>query len=343
MSSRMTSRVLICDDSAMARKQLARALPPEWDIEVEFAGDGAEALARIAQGDIDAMFLDLNMPVKDGYETLEEIHRQDLPIVVVVVSGDIQPEAVSRTKKLGAYEFIKKPVDTERLVKIQEQFGIFPLKEDNAPPPVKAHDDHVATVSHGFDSLREVSNVAMGRAADLLARLLNVFVNLPVPKVNLLEVSELQMALSLAGRTDTFSAVCQGMIGEGVAGEALLILHDSSYTEVASLLGYKGEVNPTIEAELIMDVASILIGAFTKGLADQLDISFSQGNPMILGRHVDIGELLRTNKNRWKQTLAIEICYAIESHNIHCDLLLLFTEYSVPVLMKKSGYLAESA
>lgn len=338
----MTARVLICDDSAMARKQLARALPPEWDIEVEFAADGAEAIERLGRGDIDAMFLDLNMPVKDGYETLEEIHARDLPVVVVVVSGDIQPEAVSRTKRLGAYEFIKKPVDTARLEQIQGQFGIFPLKE-TGQPPVQAHDDNIATVSHGFDALREVSNVAMGRAADLLARLLNVFINLPVPRVNLLEVSELQMALSLAGRSDTFSAVCQGMIGEGVAGEALLILHDSSYAEVASLLGYKGELNATIESEMIMDIASILIGAFTKGLADQLDVSFSQGNPMILGRHVDIGQLLRTNKNRWKQTLAIEICYSIESHNIHCDLLLLFTEGSVPVLMKKSGYLAEMA
>lgn len=334
----MSCRVLICDDSAMARKQLAKALPEEWDVVIDFAGHGGEALEKIRTGEVDVMFLDLNMPVKDGYETLAEIRECDYPVVVIVVSGDIQPEAVTRTTRMGAYDFIKKPVATERLAEIQEKYGLFPRREsEEAPLPVI---NEAATTSHGYDALKEVANVAMGRAADLLARLLNVFISLPVPIVNLLEVSELQMALALAGRHDTFSAVCQGLIGEGIRGEALLIMHDSSYSEVASLLGYKGEVTPQVEAELIMDVASILIGAFAKGLADQLDISFSTGHPMILGRHVEIGDLLTSNENRWRRTLAIEISYAIESHDIRCDLLLLFTEDSVPVLMRKAGYLA---
>ncbi|HBA34380.1 MAG TPA: response regulator, partial [Gammaproteobacteria bacterium] len=58
----------------------------------------------------------------------------------------------------------------------------------------------------------------MGQAGDSLARLLNVFVKLPVPSVNMLEVSELQMALSLSLENSTYSAVCQGFIGSGVAG-----------------------------------------------------------------------------------------------------------------------------
>ena len=45
------------------------------------------------------------------------------------------------------------------------------------------------------DCYQEIANVAMGRAGDLLARLLNVFVELPIPNVNFIEVSELRMAL----------------------------------------------------------------------------------------------------------------------------------------------------
>lgn len=43
----MTMRVLICDDSAMARKQMARALPTNWDVETSFAVDGHEALEKV--------------------------------------------------------------------------------------------------------------------------------------------------------------------------------------------------------------------------------------------------------------------------------------------------------
>lgn len=334
----MSTRVLICDDSSMAHKQLARALPPEWDVSLEFAADGAEALGMLQRSGFDVLFLDLNMPVMDGYQVLAEIQARDVPVIVIVVSGDIQPDAVARTRKLGAYEFIGKPVDTERLREIQLAYGLFAERESAAGGALAHYD---APSPQGFDVLREAANVAMGRAADLLARLLNVFVSLPVPKVNLLEVSELQMALSLADRQDTFSAVCQGMIGEGVVGEALLIFHDSSYAEVMKLLGYQGELSETMEAELIMDLASILIGAFSRGLADQLDMSFSQGSPVILGRHVNIEGLLHSNQQRWKKTLAIEICYGIEHHDIHCDLLLLFTEASLPILLNKARYLAE--
>src|SRR5690606_40692154 len=72
------------------------------------------------------------------------------------------------------------------------------------------------------DVLQELTNVAMGQAGDLLARLLNVFVKLPIPNVNLIEVSELHMALASVEHESTTSAVCQGFIGGGVSGEALL-------------------------------------------------------------------------------------------------------------------------
>ncbi|HEY9150158.1 MAG TPA: response regulator, partial [Gammaproteobacteria bacterium] len=92
----MGTPVLICDDSSFARKQMARALPADWDIDISFAEHGREAIAAIAAGKADILFLDLNMPVMDGYEVLEAIRAGDLPTLVIVVSGDIQPEAHAR-------------------------------------------------------------------------------------------------------------------------------------------------------------------------------------------------------------------------------------------------------
>jgi DNA-binding NtrC family response regulator len=121
----MPTPVLICDDSSFARKQVQRALPKDWDIDVCFAGNGEEGLNAIKSGKGDVVFLDLTMPVMDGFELLEAIKSQDLPCLVVVISGDIQPEAMARVKKLGAVDFIKKPVDAGRLQQVLSDFGIY--------------------------------------------------------------------------------------------------------------------------------------------------------------------------------------------------------------------------
>ncbi len=341
----MTTPVLICDDSSFARKQMALTLPSDWDIEISFAKNGEEALAAIKEGLGDILFLDLNMPVMDGYQTLEEIKRLDLPTMVIVVSGDIQPEAHKRVKDLGAVEFIKKPTSQQALIQLLEKFGLYRSSNEatlsNAPrelPSIKKGE--IGTIEYR-DCIQEISNVAMGQAADLLARLLNVFVKLPIPRVNILEASELQMALSLTEQNNTYSAVCQGFIGSGISGEALLIFSDSSFSDIAQLLKYKGEIDRTVELELLMEVASILVGACTNGIAQQLDTTFSQGHPVVLGQHVKVSELIKANAKRWKKTMAIEITYEIENYNISCDLLLLFTEDSLENLHKRLSYLMD--
>lgn len=121
----MSIPVLICDDSSFARKQVQRALPKGWDVEVTFAGNGEEGLAAIREGKGDVVFLDLTMPVMDGFQLLEFIKKEDLPAMVIVISGDIQPEALERVKRLGALDFIKKPVDADRLQQVLADFGIY--------------------------------------------------------------------------------------------------------------------------------------------------------------------------------------------------------------------------
>ena len=103
--------LLVCDDSAMARKQLIRALPPEWPVTLSQAANGEEALALVRQGQGQIMLLDLTMPVLDGYQTLAALRAEGLQSQVIVVSGDVQDEAVRRVRELGALAFIRKPAD----------------------------------------------------------------------------------------------------------------------------------------------------------------------------------------------------------------------------------------
>ena len=331
----MSIPVLICDDSALARKQMARTLPKEWDVDITFANNGAEGIEAIRAGKGEVVFLDLNMPVMDGYEVLQTIQQEDLPALVIVVSGDIQIKAHERVKALGALDFIQKPVSADAISNILQEYGILTiaLGDEVADSPMIEVDL--------LDACREVANVAMGRAADLLAKLLDVFVLLPIPNVNVLEVSELTMTLKATEEHSTVSALCQGFIGAGIAGEALLLFHDSSFKDMAKLMGLANPEDKNTEIEVMIDTGNVLIGAFLNGISEQLHMKFSQSHPVVLGRHCTVNDLIHDNSEKWSRTLAMEINYRIEGHDIQCDLLLLFTEDSLPTLNSKLGYLLD--
>ncbi|MDN6320843.1 MAG: response regulator [Marinobacter sp.] len=341
----MTTRILICDDSALARKQMARALPSGLADEILFANNGAEALEVLRAQQTDLMFLDLNMPQMDGYEVLQHIRAEDLPIMTIVVSGDIQPEARERVLKLGAMDFIKKPTDIGVVLSLLANYGFYrpgdlesaALSDDNLTAGSEPHSQTISVSLN--DSLQEIANVAMGRSSDLLARLLRVFVKQPVPKVDFIANSELHMAISAAHNSDTYSAVCQGFTGAGIAGEALLLFADASFRDMAELLHYDTLESESVNVEVLMDMSSILFGAFLRGMGDQLDLQLGLGHPSMLGQHLQITELLEHQNSRDEQLLCIEISYTLEERNIQCDMLVLLTEDSVPFLEQRLQYL----
>lgn len=120
----MTIPLLICDDSAMARKQVCRALPAGLDAEITYACNGREGLEAIRAGRGEVVFLDLTMPELDGYGVLEAIRNEGLKTMVIVISADIQPEARERVRSLGALDFIRKPVDRDQLCGSLRSYGL---------------------------------------------------------------------------------------------------------------------------------------------------------------------------------------------------------------------------
>lgn len=116
--------ILICDDSQMARKQVQRSLPDTWRVDVSFASGGNDALQAIRAGKGEIVFLDLTMPDMDGYQVLEAIRASELKCIVIVISADIQPQARERVMSLGALDFIKKPVDKDKLETVLATYGL---------------------------------------------------------------------------------------------------------------------------------------------------------------------------------------------------------------------------
>ncbi|WP_100656230.1 response regulator [Alteromonas flava] len=325
----MTTNVLICDDSGFARRQMARSIPDGWDVDVSFAEHGEDAITQIKAGKGDVLFLDLNMPVMDGYETMQYIREHDLPTLVIVVSGDVQPEARNRMMSLGALDFIRKPIDNEKLTTILAQYGVYTGAPETTGKIAKQQEssEKAETTPKAIDRIdayRELVNVAMGRAGESLAQLFGEFIHLPIPNVNVLETNELHMAIAEVQRNTMLSAVSKGFVSAGITGEALLLFNDNNFASLVELLKYEAnEVTEQLEIEALMDVSNILIGACLNALSEQLNVKFSHNHPIILGRHCDLDVLLESTISRWGKVMAIEIAYTIEKHDVQFDLLLL--------------------
>jgi len=120
----MAIPLLICDDSLMARKQVARSLPAGWDVDISFATNGAEGLEAIRAGKGEMVFLDLTMPEMDGYQVLEAVRNEGHKCIIIVISGDIQPTAKARVVQLGALDFIQKPVNPGSLANVLHTYGL---------------------------------------------------------------------------------------------------------------------------------------------------------------------------------------------------------------------------
>jgi chemotaxis protein CheY-P-specific phosphatase CheC/CheY-like chemotaxis protein len=310
---------------------MARALPDDWDIEIIQAASGEACLELLRQRPSDILFLDLNMPGLDGYQVLEAIRTEDLKTMTIVVSGDIQPEARERVQKLGAMEFIKKPISVEILTQVLDEYGLLSMFRGAAGQA--RHSDAIEVDIR--DGYREVTNISMGRATDLLARYLNTFIAMPEPNISTVEISDVQMILRELDNTQKVSSLCQGFIAPDIAGEAMLLFRDPDFEQIASDLELDYGENSNIELEIQMEIASILFGAFIGGMRDQFKTCFSQGQPILLGQHITLNELQDKLRNKWQKSLCIEMSYFIEKYQLNCDLIIFFAESSISELDHK--------
>ncbi len=191
------------------------------------------------------------------------------------------------------------------------------------------------------DALQEITNVAMGQAGDKLARLLDTFVILSIPHIEVMRPSDIAMALHAIDANESVSGVCQGFIGGGIAGEAMLLFNDTSFADLAKLLNYDEELNEHAERELLMDTTNVLFGACLKGIAEQIDMDFSFGSPTVLGQHRKVSEIFQMENAKWDHALVTEISYELEGYDVNCDLLIIMTGDSMELLSKKLDYLLE--
>ena len=119
----MRIRVLLVDDEEDFVETLAQRLEVR-DFEVATALSGAEALERLEEREIDVVVLDLQMPGVDGIQVLRQIKERKPLIEVIMLTGHATVQTAIDGMKLGAFDFLIKPTETEELLeKIARAFG----------------------------------------------------------------------------------------------------------------------------------------------------------------------------------------------------------------------------
>ena len=124
--------ILIVDDEPAIQKALRDVLEDEG-YRVSAAGNGADALKAIADETPDLVFLDIWMPHMDGLETLTELKRMRPDATVVMISGHSTIETAIKATRLGAWDFIEKPLSLEKtLVTVSRALEHGRLARENA-------------------------------------------------------------------------------------------------------------------------------------------------------------------------------------------------------------------
>ncbi len=111
------SKILIIEDEASIRRVLTKILSEESETYiVDDAEDGMQGLEKIKNNDYDLVLCDIKMPKMDGVELLEAVKKIKPEIPMVMISGHGDMETAIQTMRLGAFDYISKPPDLNRLL-----------------------------------------------------------------------------------------------------------------------------------------------------------------------------------------------------------------------------------
>jgi chemotaxis protein CheC len=191
---------------------------------------------------------------------------------------------------------------------------------------------HSALNEDQRDALQEVANMAMGQAATRLSKLLGTFIELSVPRVRVVGVADASAALTeMTGITDTVTAVRQGFRSD-IKGEAIVLCKSGSVDQLCALVNdpyTKSSYETTTRAELIFDVATVLMGACVSCIFDNLGRAPIFSPPGMLGDDMALDDVFQPGMLAWKTALLLEVNFALEDHSVRAHLVMLMAEDAI--------------
>ncbi|WP_255987412.1 chemotaxis protein CheC [Chitinolyticbacter albus] len=192
--------------------------------------------------------------------------------------------------------------------------------------------DHLLLTPDQRDALQEVTNIAMGQAGSQLAQILESFVQLSVPRINITESAAISTGIAqLVGTPQSITAVRQAFNGT-LRGEAMVMYDQDGCRDLADLMGYEDDLDGAADRELLLDVSNVLVGACLNGIAELLQAKLSFSAPTIMAENVEVGRLINPQQLTWNYALLVEVHFTLEVRDFTCHLLTLMPEESILTL-----------
>ncbi len=149
-------KILVVDDERAIRNSLKEILSDEG-YEVETAEDGSQAVEMLGKDRYDVVFCDIKMPVKDGTEVLQFVVDEGIDSAMVMISGHGDIETAVDCIKRGAFDFIQKPLDLNRiLITVKNAAERTSLVKDNKVLKKKVYGRQMIGSSAPLQHIREI-------------------------------------------------------------------------------------------------------------------------------------------------------------------------------------------
>ncbi len=149
-------KILVIDDERAIRNSLKEILGDEG-YEVDLAEDGAQGIEALAKDHYDVLFCDIKMPVKDGGEVLDFVMQEGIDSAVIMITGHGDIETAVEFIKKGAFDFIQKPLDLNRiLITVKNAAERTTLVKDNKVLKKKVYGQQMVGSSAALQQIRDM-------------------------------------------------------------------------------------------------------------------------------------------------------------------------------------------
>jgi DNA-binding NtrC family response regulator len=164
------AQILIVEDEVNIRRVLRKILiDVDKNINISEAADGVEAISMVDDTIYDLVLCDIKMPKKDGIEVLEHIQKVSPQTAVVMISGHGDLETAVKAMRMGAYDYVSKPPDLNRLLKTVNAAlhrSVMPKKKTKKIPVPKQY-----TMIGNSEAIQTIHNM-VDKVAPTMARVL---------------------------------------------------------------------------------------------------------------------------------------------------------------------------
>jgi len=281
--------ILVVDDEAAIRDSLHMILEYEG-YRVEEAGNGSQALAKVAERAPDAIVLDIKMPEMDGLELLKALRERGYDMPVLMISGHADVATAVEATRRGAFDFFEKPLERERvLLSLRNAVEAYRLQTENRT--LRSEPEQLIGSAPAMRRLRETIDKAAptpatvlitgesGTGKELVARAIHrqsARRDRPVVQVNCAAIPEELIESELFGHEKgSFTGAVRKQMGKFVTADGGTIFLDeigdmSARTQAKVLrVLQNGEVEP-VGAERTIEVDVRVVAATNRNLEEEI-------------------------------------------------------------------------